>query len=555
MGAPMMNITRRFFAAGAAAVTASLAGPAAAGPVRRRPQLSIANATMRRAVRFMTDKAAVRGGYVWTALPDFSRRWGELEARPTQIWVQPPGTPTIGHAFLDAYHATGEDMYLRACEATADALLAGQHPAGGWNYLVDFAGEASLTEWYDTVGANAWRLEEFHDKPSNATFDDATTTEAATLLLRLVVGKRDAKYAEALDKAIKFLLDAQYASGGWPQRAPVVQGDYTGHITFNDDVIGENIKFLALCYRALGEDNANYAAFRPAIEKAMGVYLAAHQKGAQPGWAIYHTVGDLKPAAGRSFEPAALATHVTANNVAQLMNFYEMTGDEKFLARIPETLDWLDKVALPADEVKDGRTHPTFIEIGTDKPLYVHRLGSNVANGSYFANNDPNGVITHYAQTRAIDVAGLRARYRALKAMSREDAMKDNPIAIRNTALPRFFTLKSIELKGLGTNRGWDAADAPTEARVREVIAALNDDGFWPTPLTETSRPYTGPGSATPVPGDFSQTRAGDATDTSPFDSPAPVIGISASTFIRNLAVLTRYVDNGESPVQQRWFD
>ena len=32
--------------------------------------------------------------HAWAYLPDLSRRWGELEARKTQIWIQPPGTPT-----------------------------------------------------------------------------------------------------------------------------------------------------------------------------------------------------------------------------------------------------------------------------------------------------------------------------------------------------------------------------------------------------------------------------------------------------------------------------
>ena len=58
-------------------------------------------------------------------------------------------------------------------EQVAAALIWGQHPAGGWNYVVDFAGERSLRDWYDTVGKNAWRLEEFQHYYGNATFDDA----------------------------------------------------------------------------------------------------------------------------------------------------------------------------------------------------------------------------------------------------------------------------------------------------------------------------------------------------------------------------------------------
>ena len=51
--------------------------------------------------------------------------------------------------------------------------------------MVDFAGERSLREWYDTVGKNGWRLEEFQHYWGNATFDDAGTAEAAKFLLRL----------------------------------------------------------------------------------------------------------------------------------------------------------------------------------------------------------------------------------------------------------------------------------------------------------------------------------------------------------------------------------
>ena len=67
-------------------------------------------------------------------------------ARRRMIWIQPPGTATMGHLFLDAYHATGDEYYYRAAEAVAGALIRAQHPSGGWNYLADFAGEPSLRD-------------------------------------------------------------------------------------------------------------------------------------------------------------------------------------------------------------------------------------------------------------------------------------------------------------------------------------------------------------------------------------------------------------------------
>ncbi len=99
-------------------------------------------------------------------------------------------------------------------------------------------------------------------------------------------------------------------------------------------------------------------------------------------------------------------THITANNISLLVRFYRLTGETKFLARIPEAIDWLDKLTLPAGRGAAGRTHPTFVELGTNEPLYVHREGSNVFNGRYFVNKDPKGTIAHYSAFRAVERAG-----------------------------------------------------------------------------------------------------------------------------------------------------
>jgi hypothetical protein len=240
-----------------------------------------------------------------------------------------------------------------------------------------------------------------------------------------------------------------------------------------------------------------------------------------------------------------------------MLTFYEMTGDAKFLARIPEALAWLDSVRLPDDKVKGGRAYPAFIEIGSNEALYVHRMGSNVVNGDTFVNKDPEDTIAHAPATVAIDVPALRARHDLLKSMSREDAMRGSPIGMRNVPLPRFFTLGTIELADLGANRGLTRAEAPTEPRVREIVGALNSAGYWPTPIVDTSHRAKGPGPATPASGDFSQTRVGDDSDTSPFTTPNPPMGISVATFIANMAVLTHYVDNGEAPpapARKDWF-
>lgn len=509
----------------AAAVAAAVV--VAAAPARAQDRAQVLDA-MTRATRFMVERVSTNGGYVWAYLPDLSRRWGELEARDTMIWIQPPGTATMGHLFLDAYHATGDEYYYQAAEKAAGALIWAQHPAGGWNYLADFAGDRSRRDWYATVGRNAWRLEEFQHDWGNATFDDGGTAEASTLLLRLYLEKRDPKYKPPLDRAIRFVLDSQYPIGAWPQRFPLRHDfahhgkpDYTSLLTFNDDVADGNIEFLLLCYRTLGDP-----ALREPILRGMNAFLVTQQGAPQPGWGLQYTT-ELKPVGARSYEPDALVTHTTARNVELLLRFYRLTGDTKFLARVPEAIDWLDRIALPPGVAPAGRTHPTFVEPGTNRPLYVHREGSNVVNGRYFVNGDPANTIGHYSAFRRVDVAALRKAYAEAVAQSPAEASKDSPLTPGRGALPlpRFF---AVEERGGAT--------------ATEVIASLSADGAWIVPLGTSSHPYKGPGPSTPAPGDFSRTHVGDDHDTSPFPDPA-IRGISTAAFIRHMSVLIRHLE------------
>lgn len=539
---PLSPISRRRLMATTAA---AFAAAGALTPLKAMAAADKAQAldTMKKATRFMVEKVAYKGGYVWSYLPDFSRRWGEMEAFPTMIWVQPPGTATMGHVFLDAYHATGDEYYYEAACKVAEALIAIQHPAGGWNYLGDLAGEASIKKWYDTIGKNGWRLEEFQHYYGNATFDDAGTAESSQFMLRLYVEKQDKRFKPSLDKALQFVLDSQYPVGGWPQRFPLKdefhhhgRPDYTGYITFNDDVAGENIKFLIMVWQALGDKRV-----LPAVKKAMDCFVVCQQPQPQPAWGLQHRVNDLKPAAARTYEPEAFATHTTGANIASCMDFYELTGDAKYLARLSEALDWLDSVKLPT-EIQKGRPYPTFIQVGTGKPLYVHRKGSNVVNGEYYVDQNPEKTVVHYSSFRSVNVEGLRKRLAKLKATTPEAVSKDSPLKGGRKPLPKYFSTGDISVSDLniGTLKA-DAGQAAPE-KAAGLIAALNSEGWWPTELKATSNPYIGDGSATPAPGDFSQTQVGDDTDTSPHITKTPKIGISTGTYIENMSALIKFV-------------
>jgi len=496
--------------------------------------------TMRAASGFMVDHVAVNGGYVWSYLPDFSRRWGEMEATPSMVWTQAPGTPQMGQVFLDAYHATGDEYYYDAAALAADALIQGQHESGGWNYVIDFAGEDALRKWYETVGRNGWRLEEFQHYYGNATFDDHATIESARLLLRIYLEKKESRFREAFDKALGFVIESQYPSGGWPQRYPPAPRfenhglpDYTGHVTLNDEVSEQNIDFLLLVMQQLGDESV-----REPIQRAMDLYLETQQPPPTPGWALQYTI-DLKPAGARTYEPLAMTPHTTASALTKLMDFYELTGDRKYLAPIPEVIDWLETVEAPAEaHTADGRNYFRYVEIGTNRFMAVHRRGSNAQNGEYYVDYD----MTDQRAAKRIDTDALRRRHDKLSATTPEEVTEESAWFGRGPSLlPEFVVTRDIV--GSDTNVRAEDGRAASAARARALIAALNEEGYWPTELRTLSHPYRGPGPSEPPEGFVDRRQVGDEWDTSPFTLESGPLGISTGTFIRNMSLLIAYLD------------
>ena len=67
-----------------------------------------------KAVSFYHTKAAAHGGYVYRYSADFTLREAEGIPGPDTIWIQPPGTPAVAMAMLDAYEATKDEKCLAA---------------------------------------------------------------------------------------------------------------------------------------------------------------------------------------------------------------------------------------------------------------------------------------------------------------------------------------------------------------------------------------------------------------------------------------------------------
>jgi PelA/Pel-15E family pectate lyase len=490
---------------------------------------------MLRATKYMVEEVSTNGGYVWFYTPDLSRRWGEMEAYKTMIWTQDGGTVSVGHILLDAYRVTGNEYYYQAAEKAAAGLIWGQSNEGGWNYMIDFAGHRSLKNWYNTIGKNGWRLEEFQHYYGNDTYDDDVSSDAARFVLRMYLEKLDNKYKPALDKAINFIVKSQYPLGGWPQRYPLRyehnkngHPDYTSYYTFNDDVIWENVNFLIQCYQTLGEER-----LLDPIMRGMNFYmLSQHKSGA---WGQQYTM-QLEPTGARTYEPASLLPAFTFDHAMLLLKFYEYTGDRKFLARIPEAISWLEKTRLPKDKTEGGKyTHPTFVDVATDKAIYVHRKGSNVAYGHYYYNDDDKSLLAHYYGKSRVNLQRLKDEYKRIVAMSADEVTKNSPIK------PGTFEGQGTPQQFVVLNRY--ASDTATPvAKVQEIISSLDTNDRWLIKHVMISNPYIGDGQNKELTDDFAKTHVGDKTDTSPYPDPSDNEYISTPNYIKNMVILTNYV-------------
>ena len=497
-----------------------------------------AKEAMLNATRYMAEKVSTNGGYLWKYTADLSRRWGELEAYKTQIWIQDPGTPAMGNVFLDAYHATNNEYYYQCAEKVADALIWGQQPSGGWNYVVDFAGEGSLRKWYSTVGKNAWGFEEFYHYYGNATFDDQTTKKAAEFLLRIYLEKIDPRFKPALDKAISFVLESQYPLGGWPQRYPLKYEyshdglpDYTSFYTFSGtEIIWGNIEFLIHCYEGLGDER-----FLDPIRRGMNFFLITQQGNPQGGWGYQYDM-NLKPASARSFEPAALSPPQTYNQILLLMRFYEYTGDRKFLARIPDAIRWLESTRLPKSETEGGKyTHPVYVEVGSNKAMYAHRKGSGITNGHYWVDHKDENPLLHYGAKSELDIELLKKEFERMNALSPEEATKNSPLKagrfLGNNTPQNYYDLQP------------DASvEVPDESKVKAVINSLDDQNRWLTKHEWSSRPYA-------------VSKTGEETNTAPFSTeggkqirdPSDQEYISTREYIKNMQLLISYIKQSKN--------
>ena len=268
------------------------------------------------------------------------------------------------------------------------------------------------------------------------------------------------------------------------------------------------------------------------ITRGMSFFLVSQQGAPNPGWSLQYTL-DLKPAAARTYEPLSLATHTTASNLEHLLTFYELTGDTRYLARVPEGIDWLERVQ--AGEAGCRRQNASHVHRAADQSRRSTCTGaaptsSTASTSSTTTRRSPIG---HYSPTRKIDTAGLRKRYEDARKADVQALAKNSPLAAGRGHRRAAALLRGALCAARGkTDRRTGARlahDAECHGLLARAVAADQ-----PSVSRRTSK-----ASAT---GDFASTHVGDETDTSPFTDTAKTTSISTAEYLRNMNILVHWL-------------
>jgi PelA/Pel-15E family pectate lyase len=275
----------------------------------------------------------------WTAYLERSKMQEQadraaLAAERKGLATVPPLPPEGGFAHsmpMDrepAWYATAEARHI------GDVIVSFQTPGGGWSKNMNMGGTARLRgQSYAADNLSRYLDPHDFDAPRDAEWNyistldnDSTNTEIhfLALLASANPGADGDAYRASYFRGIRYLLNAQFPNGGWPQVWPL-EGGYHDAITFNDNAVTESAESLTNAARGTGA-----YAFVPADLRGKATAAAAHAldcilatqivvDGKRTVWAQQHDALTLAPVSGRNYEPAALSSGESADVLLYLM--------------------------------------------------------------------------------------------------------------------------------------------------------------------------------------------------------------------------------------------
>ncbi|MHC4740483.1 MAG: pectate lyase [Planctomycetota bacterium] len=271
----------------------------------------------------------------------------------------------------------------------ADNVLLYQRNDGGWHKNTDMAKPLTAEERTRIIG------DKLRD---DSTIDNGATIRQMRYLARVYRATGADRFRASFDKALDYLLRAQYQNGGWPQFYPRTKGYYR-HITFNDGAMINVMNLLRDVGRGKEPfgfvDQSRRNRCEHAVLKGIECILKCQivVDGRELAWCAQHDEDSFAPADARTYEKASLSGSESVGIVAFLMQIDNPSPE--IIDSIQSAVKWFDQVKLTGIRqvkktvkdapkgydkiiVKDDNAPPLwarFYEIGTNRPIFCSRDG------------------------------------------------------------------------------------------------------------------------------------------------------------------------------------
>ena len=304
-------------------------------------------------------------------------------------------------------------------KTVAENVLLYQREIGGWPKNIPFHKPLSEVE-------KATVLED-KDKP-DAIFDNGATTTEMRFMAKMYSKTGNAIYKTSFEKGLRFILEAQYESGGWPMFFPLRKGYYT-HITFNDDATARLMNLLNDIYTkktlyAFVNDEKIVSDVKNAWDRGLDCILKTQivVDGKPTVWCAQHDEKTLLPAKARAYELPSFSGGESVGLLKLLMDIENPTPE--IIRSIQGGIEWLEAHQLKntrwdsftnAEGKKDRRivTDPSagsmwarFYDLETALPYVCDRdgikkstleeIGYERRNGYSWYSDGPHKVLDEY---------------------------------------------------------------------------------------------------------------------------------------------------------------
>lgn len=221
----------------------------------------------------------------------------------------------------DEWYASGE------ADSIARNILSHQSRHGGWPKNSDTTATLFIGNPTDL----------------HPTFDNGATTGELRFLARIFRTTARQEYETSFLKGLKYILDAQYANGGWPQYSPPGDG-YHRHITFNDNSM---TRLMWLLRDVAHSHEYNFvdrpirlkadSAFNAGIECILKCQIKINNQ--LTAWCAQHDKDTFQPATGRAYELPSISGSESVGLTQLLMSIDNPS--ERVIVAIESAVSWM----------------------------------------------------------------------------------------------------------------------------------------------------------------------------------------------------------------------